>query len=313
MKVLSEAQPLGSPAAPVHLAIGVFDGVHLGHVQVIQATREAAGLQGGLTVVATFDRHPHRVVDPEHTPPMLYPLWRRLEIINALGVDAVLVFRFDAEFSRQPAEEFVHRLAQGFRRLASVTVGTGFVFGHRRGGDVALLGRLGAELGFAVRGVPPCEADGTVVSSTRIRELVISGALQEASSLLGRPYSIAGEVLEGDRIGRQLGFPTANLDVTGLVLPPGGVYAAEVEVLGQRHAAAVNIGRRPTVQEGVAPVRVEAHLPGYEGDLYGQRLELVLGPRLRGEQRFPSREALRDQIARDVEAVRSWAGNKGLP
>jgi len=313
MKVLSEAQPLGSPPSPVHLAIGVFDGVHLGHAEVIQATRAAARAQGGLTVVATFDRHPHRVVDPEHTPPMLYPLWRRLEVIGALGVDAVLVFRFDADFSRQPAEEFVQRLSRGFRRLALFRSGTGFVFGHRRGGDVALLARLGADLGFAVRGVPPCEANGTVVSSTRIRELVVSGALEEAARLLGRPYSIAGEVLKGDRIGRELGFPTANLDVSGLVLPPGGVYAAEVQAGGRTRAAAVNIGRRPTVQEGVAPVRVEAHLPGYDGDLYGQRLELVLGPRLRGEQRFPSRDALAEQIARDVAAVRSWAGNKGLP
>lgn len=307
-RVLQEAEPLGQPAQPVHVAVGVFDGVHLGHAAVVGHMVQEARAHQGAAVVVTFDRHPGAVVAPQHAPSMIYPLWRRIEALATLGVDAVLVYRFDAAFARQSGEEFISRLRTGFGRLAGITVGAGFVFGRDRSGDLDLLRRLGPAQGFAVHGVVPLEQEGGVISSTRVRELIAAGDLAEASRLLGRPYGLAGEVVEGDRLGRQLGFPTANLDVAGRVLPPNGVYAAWVPVDGRRIAAAVNIGTRPTVDRTAVQVRVEAHLLDYSGDLYGRRLELELGERIRGELRFGSKEDLVAQIHRDVAVVRDRAG-----
>ncbi|MBX3747087.1 MAG: riboflavin biosynthesis protein RibF [Verrucomicrobiae bacterium] len=313
MNVLREAGPIGHPARPVSLAIGVFDGVHRGHAEVVRRTLARAESGGGTAVAVTFDRHPQSVLAPDKAPPMLVPLWRRLEAIEALGLATALVYGFDLEFSRQPAERFIERLRTGFGKLLGITVGTGFVFGHRRSGNLELIERLGRELGFAVEGVPPIEEGGEPISSTRVRERVAAGDFAGAGVLLGRPYSLAGEVVPGDRLGTQLGFPTANLDVTGLALPPAGVYAATAWVDGSRRPAAVNIGWRPTVGRTAGTIRVEAHLPGFAGDLYGRRLELELVRRLRGEVRFESRQALVEQIGRDVAEVREWAGNNGLP
>ncbi len=310
MKILSEAGPAGVPAKPVSLAIGVFDGVHLGHQAVIQRTLEEARAHGSLAVAVTFDRHPNSTVAPGRVPQLLCPLWRRLNLLESLGLDAVLVYAFDADFCRQPAEAFIERLRRGFGSVASISVGASFVFGHRRGGNLDLLRQLGGIAGFSVHGLAPVRVGDEVVSSSRLRELVVAGDFDRAALFLGRRHSLAGEVVTGDRLGRRLGFPTANLDVTGLVLPPNGVYAARACCAegNQRHPAAVNIGRRPTVDGSPSGIRVEAHLLGFEGDLYGRRLHLELHQRLRTEERFPSREALVAQISRDVDAVREWAG-----
>ncbi len=312
MRLLAEPSRVGPGPAPVSLAIGVFDGVHLGHEAVIRQTLADARTARGQAVVVTFDRHPNAVVAPERTPPMIYPLWRRLDVLAGLGLDATLVFTFDVEFSRQTGEEFLGNLLRGFERVVSVCVGAGFVFGYRRSGDVDLLKRLGAREGFQVHGIEPLTLEGAPISSTRVRDCIGAGDFPGASRLLGRRYGLAGEVRPGDRLGRHLGFPTANLDVTGLVLPPSGVYAAIAIAPGLRHAAAVNIGTRPTVDGESGEKRVEAHLQGFDGDLYGRRLEIEFDHRLRGEKRFPSRSALADQIREDVGAVRDWAGNKGL-
>jgi riboflavin kinase/FMN adenylyltransferase len=186
-------------------------------------------------------------------------------------------------------------------------VGADFVFGHKRSGDVALLKRLGAELNFQVHGHAAVTLDGELVSSTRIREAIRAGDLDAAGQMLGRPYAICGAVTAGDKIGRQLGFPTANLDVTGLVLPPNGVYAGCTKWNGQFYRVALNIGLRPTVAANEPQLRVEAHLLDFSGDLYGAELEAEIGAKLRGEQRFASLSELREQIARDVAAVRALA------
>ena len=317
MKILAEAEPWGTPPVPIALAIGVFDGVHRGHGEVAKRAIEAARSTGGRAVAVTFDRHPQAVVAPAAAPPMIYPLWRRLAALEDAGLDGTLVFEFTDAFARQSAADFVGRLLRGFGRVTDVCVGTSFVFGHRRSGDLELLRSMGRTHGFEVSGMEPVEVDGEVVSSTRIRDFVAAGTLDRASAFLGRNYGIAGEVVSGDRIGRTLGFPTANLVTSGLILPPAGVHAAWVLGVpgstGERHAAAVNIGRRPTIDGGPGPLRVEAHLPGYSGDLYGARLEVELGPRLRGEVRFPSRDALVAQIREDVSRVLEWAGNIRLP
>jgi riboflavin kinase/FMN adenylyltransferase len=195
-------------------------------------------------------------------------------------------------------------------KIQSLCVGADFVFGHQRSGNVALLKTLGGELGFTVHGMAAVSLDGQMVSSTRIREVIRAGQLDAASQMLGRPYAIAGQVVAGDRIGQQLGFPTANLEVTGLVLPPGGVYAGRAGVQNRLYRAALNIGFRPTVVSAAPQLRVEAHLLDFSGDLYGTELEVEISGRLRSEKKFTSTAELRAQIERDVAMIRQ-AGATG--
>jgi riboflavin kinase / FMN adenylyltransferase len=191
-------------------------------------------------------------------------------------------------------------------RIHSICVGADFVFGNKRGGDVLLLKQLGAELNFQVHGLGAVSLDGQTVSSTRIREAIRAGNLDEAGQMLGRPYAISGKVVIGDKLGRQLGFPTANLDVAGLVLPPNGVYAAITHWKGGLYRVALNIGLRPTIASGTQ-LRVEAYLLDFNGDLYGQELEIEISDKLREEKKFASPQELREQIARDVIAARERA------
>ena len=303
MRIVSQPAELKTDGRKVCVAIGVFDGVHLGHQQVIRQTLADAEQHEALAVVITFDRHPNSVVAPERVPPLIYSLPQKLRAIEALGADAIYLIHFDKTFSRQPGEEFVRKLAQDFGHLQSVCVGSEFTFGHKRSGNVALLQQLGAELHFTVHGLAAVSLDGQVVSSTRIREVVRTGQLDLASQMLGRGYALAGEVIRGAQLGRKLGFPTANLEVRELVLPPNGVYAVHARVGEKLFRAALNIGLRPTVGAELAQ-QVEAHLLDFDGDLYGQELEITFVEKLREEQKFPSLDALKAQIAKDVEETR---------
>jgi len=288
----------------VCLAIGFFDGVHLGHQQIIRQTISDARQHEGLAVVLTFDRHPNVVVAPAKVPPLIYPLPRKLRAIEGLGVDNLLLLHFDREFSQQTGEDFVKRLVREIGPIQSLCVGSNFVFGHKRSGNVELLKRLGAELRFVVHGMAAVSLDGKAVSSTRIREAIARGDLDGAGQMLGRTYSLSGKVIPGDGVGRKLGFPTANLEVAGLALPPGGVYAIHAEVEGQAFRAVLNIGHRPTRNQPAPVLHVEAHLLDFTGDLYGKDLEVVFVDRLRDEKKFNSMDELRDQIGRDIEAAR---------
>lgn len=311
MKVIHTATELAADHK-VCLALGVFDGVHLGHQQIIRQTIADALQQDGLPLVVTFDAHPATVVAPDHVPPQIYSRPQKLRAIAALGAAALLEIHFDLAFSRQPGEQFIRGLARDLRQLRSICVGADFVFGHQRQGNVPLLQTLGRELGFSVHGMAALALDGKTVSSTRIRQAIAAGDFDAASQMLGRAYAIAGTVVAGDRLGRQLGFPTANLDVAGRVLPPDGVYAAQVRVGEAQHHAVVNIGRRPTVQNPTPATRVEAHLLDFSDDLYGREIELTLAIRLRAEQKFASLAELQAQIARDIAAAQSFfAGNAG--
>lgn len=198
-------------------------------------------------------------------------------------------------------------LVRDLGSIQSICVGANFVFGHKRSGDVALLKKLGGEIGFSVHGLAAVSLDGRVVSSTRIREAIRTGNLDGASQMLGRPYAIAGRVIEGDKLGRQLGFPTANLDVTDLVLPPNGVYSGFTKIKGQSYRVALNIGFRPTMVSGKPELRVEAHLLDFNGELYGSELEIEIGEKLRDERKFASSAELQTQIARDIATVRERA------
>lgn len=303
MNVFHAAGEFETKGKKACLAIGFFDGVHLGHQQILRQAIADARQHGGIPVALTFDRHPNAVVAPDKTPPLIYSLPQKLRTIESLGFENILVIPFDQQFSEQSGEDFIRGLARDLGKIYSICVGADFVFGHKRGGNVALLKKLGAELNFLVHGLSAVALDGQAVSSTRIREAIRAGALDDASQMLGRPYAICGKVIMGDKIGRKLGFPTANLDVAGLVLPPHGVYAAVTKRRGKLYRVALNIGIRPTVAAG-KQLRVEAHLLDFHGELYEQELEVEIGEKLRDEKKFNSPEELKEQIARDVAEVR---------
>jgi riboflavin kinase/FMN adenylyltransferase len=304
MNVIHAAADLNPGPGGVCLAIGVFDGVHLGHQCVIGRACQEARQQGAMSVVVTFDRHPNAVVAPQNVPPLIYPLSKKLRVIASLGLDAACVIHFDKAFSEISGEQFIRSLARDFKAVRGVCVGETFLFGRRRSGDVALLKALGGELGFALHALPDVVLGGQPVSSTRIREAVRALQFDLAGRMLGRTYTLCGPVIAGARLGRKLGFPTANLDVAGTLVPPAGVYAADARWGGQTHRAAVNIGRRPTVYASEGGLCVEAHLLDFAGELYGQEIELTFLKKLREERQFPSAAALQAQIAQDVAEAR---------
>lgn len=304
MNIIATPGELNAGQRKVCLAIGMFDGVHLGHQQVIRQTIADAEHCDGIPVVVTFDRHPNTIVAPNRVPPLIYSLPQKLRAIEALGADAIWLIAFDQAFSQHTGEAFVRGLSRDFSQIYSICVGSDFHFGHKRSGNVALLKKLGAELGFIVHGLASVALDGQTVSSTRIREAIRGGNFDIASQMLGRDYALCGPVVRGEGFGRQLGFPTANIDTTGLVLPPTGVYAVHVHIAEKVYHAALNIGYRPTLSIPTAQTRVEAHLFDFEGDLYGREVEVTFVEKLRDEMKFPSLEDLKQQIHRDIARAR---------
>jgi riboflavin kinase / FMN adenylyltransferase len=289
MKVVSlnDVEPGGGPRT---VAIGTFDGVHLGHREVIR----------GSDTVLTFDPHPLSVIHPEATPKLLNTFPVKRDLIEALGVEELVVIPFDKGFSEQSAEDFVKDVLIGRLGAERVSVGENFRFGKGARGTAEFL-RSHDE--FETNVTPLVEVRGEAVSSTQIRGLVAAGEVKEAAEFLGGPFLFEGEVVEGDRRGRTLGMPTANLVPDDAYVHPGhGVYAAEAN----GHAAAVNVGVRPTFETGRGLV-VEAHLIDFDGDLYGKTLRIAFVERLRGERRFESVDELVAQMNRDVEEARAIA------
>jgi riboflavin kinase/FMN adenylyltransferase len=292
------------------VTIGAYDGVHLGHRAVIAEVRRRADERGLRAAVVTFDRHPAAVVRPESAPRLLTDLDQKLELLAETGIDYCLVITFDEARSTETAEEFVHDVLVGCLAAKVVVVGEDFHFGHRRAGDVALLQRMGAALGFEVDGVDLVGPDGRPsadgrVSSTAIRHALAEGDLERANALLGRAHEVRGVVAHGDERGRELGFPTANVSVPGdVMLPADGIYAGWfVRQDGSVHAAAVSLGRRPQFYAEAHASLLEAHLLDFDGDLYGERAHVRFVARLRGEERFDSVDALVAQIQHDCDAA----------
>jgi riboflavin kinase / FMN adenylyltransferase len=304
VKIISAANELKPGTRKVCLAIGFFDGVHLGHQHILRQTIADARQHEAVALVTTFDCHPNTVVAPGRVPPLIYSLPQKIRAIESLGVDALLLIHFDRAFSEQTGQTFIRGLARDAGSIHSICVGADFVFGHKRSGDIALLRKLGGELGFAVHGVAAVSLNGHIVSSTRIRETIRAGDLDAAGQMLGRAYSLAGRVIKGDGAGRQLGFPTANLEITGLVLPPNGVYAAHAHVAGKTYRAVLNIGHRPTLHQRDPQFHFEVHLLDFSGDLYGQTIEVTFAGKLRDEKTFPSPDALKAQITRDIAGAK---------
>jgi riboflavin kinase/FMN adenylyltransferase len=295
-----ERCPPGTPAA---LALGNFDGVHLGHQAVLDQVRTAARAGSARAVLVTFEPHPAEVLAPERRPRLLQTRRQKLAALEEAGVDAVLVLPFDLALAALSAEEFLERLCTALR-VRSIHVGTGFRFGRGRQGDVALLRTIGARRGFSVEEVPPVERDGERVSSSRIREAVQAGGVELARRLLGRPYALEGRVVRGEGRGAALAFPTANLAVENELPPLRGVYVTETVALALRWPSVTNVGVRPTF--GGSRLTVESHLIDYGGDLYGERVEARFLARLRDERRFADAASLADQIARDRAAAVAW-------
>jgi riboflavin kinase/FMN adenylyltransferase len=288
----------------VAIAIGVFDGVHLGHQQVLNHALADAHEAGGISLALTFDKHPSQIVAPARAPRLIYSLSQKLDEIERLGITAAWVVPFDQAFSQITARDFVRLLAVNFKPVKSISVGETFTFGHKREGNVQLLKTMAAEFGFEVNPLPPVLSSGLVISSSRIRSAIAAGNLAEASVLLGRPYAIMGTVLQGAGLGRQIGFPTANIDVSGLVLPPPGVYAVTTKIDEKLVLGAANLGYRPTVDHGSKNLIFEVHLLDWNGGLYGRDLRVTIRRKLRDEMQFASLEDLKNQIALDTQKAR---------
>lgn len=306
MQVFHDWADLPAPAKGAVVAIGNFDGVHLGHCAVIEEAARRAAELGAPHAVLTFEPHPRKVFRPDLAPFRLTPFPAKARLIEGLGVELLFALRFDLEFAKKTPEEFAREvLAEGLG-ARHVLAGYNFVFGHGRAGTPARLIELGKAHGFGATIVPPVtRADGEVISATAVRDHLLRGAPTAAASLLGRLWEIEGRVEEGDRRGRNIGFPTANIALGEHLRPATGVYAVEVEGLGPGVA---NLGWRPTV--GGSDLRFEVHLLDFSGDLYGRTLRVALVEYLRGERKFEGLDTLKAQIAEDARRAREvLAGN----
>lgn len=281
------------------LALGNFDGLHRGHVKIIERIQRGATERGGTSVVLTFDPHPPRVLRPEKAPPLLMTKAQKIDALSRAGVQGAAVVRFTREMSQWEPEQFVQKVLVDWLRVAEVWVGADFLFGRERSGNFTLLRSLGAQFGFRAEKIDPIRYKDFVVSSTRIRRLVSEGRVDEAGALLGHHYAIDGTVVEGARRGREIGFPTANLSTGNDLIPPHGVYATVLTLDGEVMPSVTNVGQRPTFGDQLA-MTIETHVIGKSLDLYGRQVRLAFVQRLRDERRFPDLEALVEQISADV-------------
>jgi riboflavin kinase/FMN adenylyltransferase len=311
MRVVRHLAHLQRRLEGVVLTLGNFDGVHLGHQAILAAVVQRARASGGRAVVLTFEPHPLAVLAPERAPPTIQRLRDRLALLRELGVDVAVLQRFTPTFAALEPEAFVRDFVLGHLAVTDAVVGDDVTFGRNRAGTADTLRALGARFGFEVERVGPVEVDGERVSSTRLRALLRSGDVRGARRLLGRPYALRGRVVVGDRRGRTLGFPTANLHFPrDLLLPADGVYAVTAQVDGTMRDGVMNVGVRPTF--GGLRHTVEVHLLDFAGDLYRRWLPLNVVERLRGEQTFDGPDALRAAIAADVShAQRVLAAEAG--
>jgi riboflavin kinase/FMN adenylyltransferase len=285
------------------LALGNFDGVHRGHRKILDRVNRVASERGGSPLVMTFDPHPPRVVRPDKAPPLLMTTAQRLEAMAAAGLQGAAIVRFTHEMSKWTPEEFVKTVLVEWMHVSEVWVGANFLFGHDRAGNFSLLRALGATFGFKAEKIDPVRYKDFVVSSTRVRRLVSEGRVDEAGALLGHQYYIDGKVIEGDKRGRTIGFPTANLCTENELLPPHGVYATTATIGGVVRASVTNVGVRPTV-DASGKTHVETHLFNFHESVYGQSMRVGFVQRIRDERTFESLDALRAQIGADCDKAR---------
>jgi riboflavin kinase / FMN adenylyltransferase len=302
MEIEQELARIAPPQETI-LAIGVFDGVHAGHRHLLERLRQRAAEQNLLAGVVTFTPHPQSVLQPDHELPWLSSLEDRVNALQELGIAILAVLTFTPAVARLSAREFISLIRQHLK-MRGLLVGPEFALGRGQEGNISMLRSLGEDLNFTVEAVPPYMIDGEVVSSTLIRKSLIEGDMAKVERLMGRHFHLTGKVIGSDKRGRLLGFPTANLQLMPQqALPGNGIYATVATVGGRQYPSATSIGVRPTFGEGER--RVETHLLDYEGDLYNSEIRLDFVQRLRDEQRFSSSDGLREQIEKDVRAVRA--------
>jgi len=293
---------LAAIGKPLHLALGVFDGVHTGHQAVIAEAVRAASRHGGLAGLLTFDPHPIQVIAPGKAPTsLLATLDHKAEVVRDLGLQLFIPLHFDRTFATMEAAEFIDRLCVA--PVRTIAVGEDWRFGHNRNGDTRFLRDRQEKCGFHLEAVAPVMSGGDRISSTRIRQAIHDGNLEAAAKMLGRPYSVSGTVARGKQLGRTLGFPTANIPTGDLQLPPDGVWAVRItDTENHTWSGVANLGLRPTLNEQNR--MLEAHIFDFSGDLYGKTLDIRFENHLRPEKKFPSLDALRQQIEIDVRSAR---------
>ncbi|CAN5780238.1 bifunctional riboflavin kinase/FAD synthetase [soil metagenome] len=293
------------------LALGNFDGLHRGHMKIIDRVRQRAGERGGTPAAMTFDPHPPRVLRPDKAPPLLMTHEQKIEALRRSGMQGVAFVRFTRELSQWDPETFVRTVLVEWLRVSEVWVGANFLFGHQRAGTFTVLRSLGSRYGFRAEKIDPVRYKDFVVSSTRVRRLVSEGRVDEAAALLGHHYFVDGTVVRGAGRGRSIGVPTANLMTPNDLVPPAGVYATLASVDGVVLPAVTNIGLRPTFGDVDAPV-IETHVLDTDRDLYDRAIRLLFVQRLRDERQFPDVDSLRAQIDADVRSARRLFGRISL-
>ena len=293
------------------LTLGVFDGLHLGHQMIMKTIVERAKATDSVPTVITFDPHPRAVLYPENAPPLLQTLDQRLANFEVLGIRQTIVIRFDKEFADLDAETFLRDIVHERLQAKEVYLGKGFFFGKNRGGNIELLKKMSAELGFAADEVPEIRLRGTRISSSKIRQLLAEGKVNLARRMLGRPYGVEGQIIHGDRRGRTIGFPTANLHPHNRVIPRYGVYATANLIEGVWRRSITNVGIRPTFAGDTEP-SIESYIFDFDGDLYGDVLRVRFLHRIRDERKFSGIDELKNQIQRDTRTALNYFKRLGV-
>lgn len=298
-------------ARPTVLTLGVFDGLHIGHQRIMQRVVERAKFVNAVPTAITFDPHPRAVLHPESAPPLLQTLDQRLANLDVLGIEQTIVIKFDNEFASSAAEAFLNDIVRDRLHAKEVYLGRGFAFGKNRGGNIELLQRHSAELGFVAHEVEEVQLRGARVSSSAIRELLAAGRVNVARRMLGRPYGVEGVIIRGLRRGHTIGFPTANLKPHNRVIPRYGVYATATLIDGTWRRSITNIGVRPTFETEAEP-SIESYIFDFDGDLYGDVLRVRFLHRIRDERKFDGIDELKAQIEHDSGVARNYFHHQGV-
>ncbi len=298
-------------ARPTVLTLGVFDGLHLGHQEIMRKVVERAKAIDAVATAITFDPHPRAVLHPDSAPPLLQTLDQRLANLEFLGIDQTIVVKFDADFAAQPAEDFLSNIVHDRLHAREVYLGRGFAFGQNRGGNIDLLRSMGKSLGFVADEVDEVQLRGRRVSSSAIRELLANGYVNLARRMLGRPYGVEGVIIRGNRRGHTIGFPTANLKPHNRVIPRYGVYATATLVDGSWRKGITNIGVRPTFEVDSDP-SIETYVFDFDGDLYGDVFRVRFLHRIRDERKFNGIDELKAQIEKDTRRARNYFRHEGV-
>lgn len=310
MKVIVDIQKSEERLKNSYVALGTFDGVHRGHRVLINSAIEKAKKNGGISVVYTFLNHPLEIIAPERVPKMINTIDEKLRLLEEMGVDYVVLQTFDEEYAKTSKEEFIDKILIEYLGAKEIFVGFNYTFAERGSGNVEYLKKVAPEKGIKLNEIEAIEYKGQVLSSTLIRKFILEGKIEEANMFLGRPFFISGEVEHGKKLGRVLGFPTANLKVVNKVYPPFGIFGGTVLIEGEKekYNAVVNIGKNPTLKPG--ELSVEVHILDFNRDIYGKKIDVSIEKHLRDEKKFGSMEELRQGIRNDVENWRKISNRK---